>query len=311
MYNTPKISIITPTYNRAHLLPRVWASLKAQTFSAFEWIVVDDGSTDGTESVVASFNDPRIRYIKLPKNRGVNAARNRGVEASRAPYLVFLDSDDEMLPEALAEMIEAWKEVNDLTVGRIAFRYISADTGKLMGKMEGDRLLLGYEEAICNDKPWGDFFSILKRELFYHFHFAEDIPGLEGLFWWQVAREWKTLYINRALVICHSDSENRLTGIQSTISRAERMAVGYDRLCDEHKGILLRNCPHRYGYYLLVSAFYHALAGHRLEALNRAWRGILHQGDWKKGSALLLIAPLGRQLVVTLFRLRARIRNRV
>jgi len=306
---SPKISIITPTYNRAHLLPRAWASLKAQTFSDFEWIVVDDGSTDETESVVASFNDPRIRYIKLPKNRGVNAARNRGIEASRAPYLVFLDSDDEMVPEALEEMLKAWEEVDDPMVGKIAFRCLEADTGEIVGRMEGDQLLLGYEEIICEEKVQGDFFGIAKRELFDQHRFPRYICGVEALFGWKVAREWKTLYINHALLIDHTEGEDRLSGTEGIISRAEDMAIGFDRLCEEHKEAWLRNCPRQYRHYLLRSAFYHALAGNRLQALNRAWK-LVHHGYWKEGMLMLLIAPWGRRLVAQAFRLRARTRKR-
>jgi len=311
MDSIPMVSIITPTYNRAHLLPRVWASLKAQTFSDFEWIVVDDGSTDETEALVAGFNDSRIRYIKLPENKGVNAARNLGVEVSKAPYLVFLDSDDEIVPEALEEMVKAWEEVADPMIGKISFHCLNADTGEIMDRMRDDRLCLGYEETICEEKARGEFFSIIKRELFDHCRFPEDIPGLEALFWWRVAREWKTLYINRALRIYYTDVGDNLTRIENIISQAKSMAIGYDRLCGEHKEAWLRNCPHQYGHYLLVSAFYHALAGNRLCALNRAWKGILHQADWKKGILLLLIAPWGRRLVAEAFRLRVRMRNRV
>lgn len=308
--NTPKISVITPTYNRAHLLPRVWASLKAQTFSDFEWIVVDDGSTDETESVVASFKDPRIRYIRLPENRGVNTARNRGIEASRAPYLVFLDSDDEIVPEALEEIVKAWEEIEDPTVGKIAFRCFEADTGEIVGRMKEDRLLLGYEEIICEEKVKGDFFGIVKRELFDRFRFPEDVCGVEALFVWRAAREWKTLYINHPLLCVHYSAEDRLSGTEGIISRTEDMAVGFDRLCEEHKEAWLRNCPRQYGHYLLRSAFYHALAGNRLQALNRAWK-LVHHGYWREGMLMLLIAPLGRRLVAQTFRLRARMGKRM
>ena len=101
----PAVSIVTPTYNRAHLLPRVWASIVRQTETNFEWIVVDDGSSDDTREVVLGFNDPRIHYVHQ-ENRGVNEARNRGDSKVRADYVVYLDSDDELLHETtLAEML--------------------------------------------------------------------------------------------------------------------------------------------------------------------------------------------------------------
>ena len=69
----PTVSIVTPTYNRAHLLPRAWASIARQTETRLEWIVVDDGSTDNTRQVVLAFNDPRIHYI-YQHNQGENEA---------------------------------------------------------------------------------------------------------------------------------------------------------------------------------------------------------------------------------------------
>jgi cellulose synthase/poly-beta-1,6-N-acetylglucosamine synthase-like glycosyltransferase len=67
---TPTVSVIIPTYNRAHLVGRAIRSVLNQTFQDFEIIVVDDGSTDNTEEVVKGFNDPRIRYIRHEENRG-------------------------------------------------------------------------------------------------------------------------------------------------------------------------------------------------------------------------------------------------
>ena len=99
--NRPTVSVIIPTYNRAHLLGRAIKSVLNQTYKDFELIVVDDGSTDDTEKVVGNFKDERIRYISLEKNMGAGVARNRGIEASRGKYIAFHDSDDEWLAEKL------------------------------------------------------------------------------------------------------------------------------------------------------------------------------------------------------------------
>lgn len=98
----PRFSIITPTYNRAHLLPRCLDSILGQSFGNFVATVVDDGSTDDTSQVVQSYaqRDARIRYLSQ-KNRGATAARNTGARSSHGEYLVFLDSDDEVRPQWL------------------------------------------------------------------------------------------------------------------------------------------------------------------------------------------------------------------
>jgi glycosyltransferase involved in cell wall biosynthesis len=92
-----KISIVTPTYNRSNVLPRAIESVLQQTFQDYEYIVVDDGSTDNTREVVADYNDERINYIKLDCNKGFATALNRGIKTAEGEFISFLDSDDEYL----------------------------------------------------------------------------------------------------------------------------------------------------------------------------------------------------------------------
>ena len=96
------ISVITPTYNRAHLLPRVMQSLLRQTCDQWEWVVVDDGSTDNTSRIVAGWaaENARIRLV-TEANTGLALARNAGIAAAKGRYLTFLDSDDEYEPTHL------------------------------------------------------------------------------------------------------------------------------------------------------------------------------------------------------------------
>ncbi len=91
----PSITIITPTYNRRQVLTRAIDSVRGQSLTDYEHIIVDDGSSDATGDMVAGYGDERIRYFKLPRRSGANVARNLGIEEARAPVLGFLDSDDE------------------------------------------------------------------------------------------------------------------------------------------------------------------------------------------------------------------------
>lgn len=93
----PAISVILPTYNRAAMLARSVGSVLEQSFSDFELLIVDDGSSDDTGAVVAAFGDERIRYLPRASNGGVAAARNTGLQNARGRYLAFQDSDDEWL----------------------------------------------------------------------------------------------------------------------------------------------------------------------------------------------------------------------
>lgn len=112
----PRVSVVVPTYNRADLLLDAVNSVLAQTMLDLEVVVVDDGSTDQTRETVSQFGEP-VRYI-YQANRGRSAARNRGIHEARGEYLLFLDSDDLLLPrslEVLAYYLESHPEAGAVT----------------------------------------------------------------------------------------------------------------------------------------------------------------------------------------------------
>jgi glycosyltransferase involved in cell wall biosynthesis len=102
---SPTVSVVIPTYNRAHLLVRSIQSVLNQSYQDFEIIVVDDGSTDNTEEVIKSFNDERVKYIRHEGNKGNAAARNTGIKVAKGEYVAFQDSDDEWLPKKLEKQV--------------------------------------------------------------------------------------------------------------------------------------------------------------------------------------------------------------
>src|SRR5215210_5416608 len=97
-----KVSVVIPCYNQAHFLPEAIQSVLSQSYQNFEVLVIDDGSKDDTPEVASDFSakDPRVRLIKQ-ENRGLAGARNRGLAESRGEYVVFMDSDDRLVGEAL------------------------------------------------------------------------------------------------------------------------------------------------------------------------------------------------------------------
>ncbi len=133
------ISILTPTYNRAHLLHRVYDSLNRQKRRDFEWVVVDDGSTDRTPSLLASWQaeaDFPITRYRYGNNRGRSAAVNSGKDLVSGDYTLILDSDDALLDDAL-ETVAYWRERTGVDalpdISELVFRCVD-DSGALVGR---------------------------------------------------------------------------------------------------------------------------------------------------------------------------------
>jgi len=101
-----KVSVIVLTYNRAHMITEAIDSVLNQTFKDFELIIVDNYSSDNTESVVKSYVDKRIRYFKNQNNGLIGINRNYGIKKSQGEYVAFLDDDDLWLPEKLKRQVE-------------------------------------------------------------------------------------------------------------------------------------------------------------------------------------------------------------
>lgn len=100
---SPKVSVIIPTYNRAHLVKDAVESVLNQTYQDFELIVIDDGSTDNTREVLAVYKD-KLTYI-YQENQGRSAARNHGIKLAQGEYIAFLDSDDVWFPDKLERQV--------------------------------------------------------------------------------------------------------------------------------------------------------------------------------------------------------------
>ena len=117
----PLVSIIIPTYNRAHLISETLDSVLEQTYTNWECIVVDDGSTDDTETVVMDYvnRDTRFQFHKRPEKykSGGNGARNYGFDVSKGEYVNWFDSDDLMLTDAIQSKIEAFEGNIDFVIG--------------------------------------------------------------------------------------------------------------------------------------------------------------------------------------------------
>jgi glycosyltransferase involved in cell wall biosynthesis len=153
----PAVSVITPTKNRAKLLCEAMDSVQCQKFVAWEHLVVDDGSDDGTRREVErrSKADARVRYIERMSDRsGANVCRNIGIRESHGEFIVFLDSDDLLAPDCLTRRVEVMRRNLDLdfaTFQAAAFEHKPGDIGrKLNHGLLGDDLL----QFLFFEYPW-------------------------------------------------------------------------------------------------------------------------------------------------------------
>ncbi|MFS8117396.1 MAG: glycosyltransferase family 2 protein, partial [Microcoleus sp.] len=120
--HAPQVSVIIPAYNGDRYIVQAVESVFAQTYTNWEIIVVDDGSTDETHQVLQPYLD-KIRYI-YQENRGVAAARNRGIQEAKGEFIAFLDQDDFFLPDKLAAQIALFRQQPSLGIVNSGWRLV-------------------------------------------------------------------------------------------------------------------------------------------------------------------------------------------
>ncbi|NJR49471.1 MAG: glycosyltransferase family 2 protein [Leptolyngbyaceae cyanobacterium CSU_1_3] len=165
--NSPLISIVIPTLDRAHLLRQALASLQHQTLQDWEALVVDDGSQDSTEQEIMQMShlDPRIHYLKRSGEKaGANICRNLGTRHAQGKYVIYLDSDDCLSPESLAQRFQCMEKAPDLDFGLfpcIIFREHWTDLQLLVND---EKDVNDIDRFLGFDMPWQTMCPIWRRE---------------------------------------------------------------------------------------------------------------------------------------------------
>lgn len=155
------ITVFTPSYNRAYTLPKLYESLCSQTLSDFEWIVVDDCSTDNTKQLIENWHNEdkiKITYFLQPQNGGKHRAINKGVELAAGELFFIVDSDDFLTIDAIEEIQKEWTNLeNKDKYAGLCFRRMDHDL-KILGKdfpsyrCSGTRFDISYKWNCINDK---------------------------------------------------------------------------------------------------------------------------------------------------------------
>jgi glycosyltransferase involved in cell wall biosynthesis len=215
----PLVTVFTPTYNRAHTLNRVFESLNNQTFTDFEWVIIDDGSTDGTGALVEALQKTAgfaIHYHFQP-NSGKHIAFNRAVVLAKGELFLPIDSDDGFAANSLEIMLHWWLQipVDERTkfTGIVTLcRYVNGEIcGNLFKESPFDTTAL---ELRYVHQHRGETWGFHRTEVLRKFPFPEDpnvrfIP--ENIIWDAIAREYKIRCINEPLRIFYQDSGNQIT----------------------------------------------------------------------------------------------------
>lgn len=204
----PFLTIITPAYNRADLLPRCFESLQRQTNKNFQWILVDDGSSDNTEEVAVGFKNANkeFEYDFIKKeNGGKHTALNAAADTIRGDYVLILDSDDYLTDDAVETVKNGWsKYSDDNRIGIVTFlKGASIDKPNCIALDENVPVdIMRYKRKCILSS---DCCEVVRVELYKKYSF----PVFEGekfiaecALWNRVSMTHKCVYINKVIYIC-------------------------------------------------------------------------------------------------------------
>ena len=208
IFNNNMITIFTPTYNRAYLLSELYKSLCAQISKKFEWLVVDDGSTDETEALIHSFiseNRIAIRYIKQI-NGGKHRAINRGVKEAIGEIFFIVDSDDQLVENAVSKV---WFYYNQIKYDS-SFAGICGIKAFFCGNKVGGETDFGILDCNSIDfrykyKVRGDMAEIFRTNILKEYPFPEinnEWFCPEAVVWNRIALNYKLRYFNEIIYLC-------------------------------------------------------------------------------------------------------------
>ncbi len=189
------ITVFTPTYNRVQLLPRLYESLKTQSCQDFEWIIVDDGSTDSTKDVVKEWLwGDRIRYFRQP-NGGKHRAINRGVHEAKGELFFIVDSDDSLPKESIETIVKYYSQVkDDKSFGGVCGYMANHDGTSIYSGSKQEILDCTSLELRYKYNVRGDMAEVFRTDVLKEIPFPE-IDGErfcpEALVWNRIAQKYK------------------------------------------------------------------------------------------------------------------------
>jgi len=261
----PLVSIIVPTYNRAHVLPRAIDSVFAQTMGDFELIIVDDASTDTTQELIESIDDPRVRYMRHETNLYAGAARNTGLDAAKGEFIAFLDSDDAWLPHKLEQQVAGLREAGEDWVASYTGAYVNM-TGAVREKTvytaryEGDVLL---DYLMCRFAIWTPTFLFRSAVLAAVGHFDTELERGEDIdFYLRVLTQGKLARLPEPAVELFIEASKGIADVSAECDK---------RLLEKNRELIDAQGPQAARY---IRAFYEFRQSERYLIENRVREGL-------------------------------------
>jgi glycosyltransferase involved in cell wall biosynthesis len=269
-------SIIIPMYNRERFIARAIDSCLAQGFQEYEIIVVDDGSTDNSASVVRKYTDPRIRLLCHEVNRGVGPARNTGAGVATGEWIVWLDSDDELCPDALSIMHKRSSEVGE-NISRMQFMG-RIDTGGLSPQPPLKNEFWDYVKYI----QWSETLSaqtdttpVVKRVTFEKVRFNDD-RTLEGPYHLDFMKEFNAWAFPDVVARYHQDAGNQITKpeMNRVLQSARDQALSGEHMLRIHGEARRKYSPRVYKRFIAGLATLWFLSGNRMKGMRYSFMSL-------------------------------------
>lgn len=182
----PVISVVMPVYNSAAWLREAIDSILLQSFTDFELILINDGSTDDTASIIKTYTDSRIRYLPNEKNQGLVFSLNRGIDEARGTYIARMDGDDISVTDRFEKQMSYLKDRSDVDVLASVVQLID-DKGHRTGFWKEDREIVGFEQ-IKEFMPFNNCIAhpsiMAKAKLMREFRYRQDQSQAEDYDLW-------------------------------------------------------------------------------------------------------------------------------
>jgi len=257
--NEPLVSVVLTTFNRSKLLPRAIDSVLRGTYSNFELLVMDDASTDGTPEVMTRYRDARIRYMRMAENGGVLRLRNRGFDAARGEYIMILDDDDELLPEALRTVVDEFGKNERTDV--LWFDCQDAETGARSGNMPFPPGLIRFDDYVCG-RINGDFWIVYRQRALTGNRFNEQLKAHESLLWLRIQRHRPARYVPTMLCLKYRQHGGpRLCDLDVRLRQLPQTTLALAQFIEEFGEDVKRACPSAYGQKLAYLGLHQMATG--------------------------------------------------